>query len=73
MESEGLVRGIPGRGGLEPANVAAMTQLGLRIAADKLVGFGRFQEAFMLLGGALIAESNEEHAVMQPVRCALTD
>ena len=60
VEDEGLVLRIPRGGGLEAANVRAMAQLGLCIAANGLVVLCRLEEEFLLLGSALTAKSRLE-------------
>lgn len=63
MDHKGLVRGIPCSGGLETADIRAMTQFSLSIAANDFVPLGTFEEEFMLLRGALFSEGNLDNVL----------
>ncbi|KAI7515060.1 acyl-CoA oxidase [Hortaea werneckii] len=73
VDGEGLVVGIPGGGGLQPADVGAVAELGLSVTADVAVLLGVAQEALVLLGGALVAQGDEEHALVQAIGTGLGD
>ena len=57
VNNEGLVGWVPCGCGLETANVGAVAQLGLGVAANVFVGFGWLKEELLLLLGGLVLES----------------
>src|SRR6186713_3192307 len=73
MKSKGLVVSVPGCGGLEAPDIGAVSQLGLSVTADDLVGLGLFEEQLVLLRRALFTQGHQEHAGMEAVRCGLAD
>ena len=58
VDGEGLVVLVPCGSRLEAADVGAVTQLCLRIAADDLVVVGLGEPLLLLLGGTLLAEGD---------------
>lgn len=56
VNNEGLVGWIPCGGSLETADVGAVTELGLGVAADVFVGFSWLEEELLLLLGGLVLE-----------------
>jgi hypothetical protein len=58
VDGEGLVVLVPCGGRLEAADIGAVAQLCLRIAADDLVVVGLGEPLLLLLGGTLLAEGD---------------
>jgi hypothetical protein len=67
VEDELALLRVIGGSRLESLDVAAMTELGLGVAADDLEGLGGLEESLLLLVGRLAAERLEEHALVQAV------
>lgn len=58
VDGEGLIGGVPGGGGLETADVGAVTQFGLSITTNNLVFGGALKEELMLFGGTLLTKGH---------------
>ena len=73
MDGEGLVVLVPCSSCLQSSYVGAVTQLGLRVAANVLVVLCGLEELLVLLGVALVSEGDQEHALVQAVGTRLGD
>jgi hypothetical protein len=56
VDNECLIRGIPSSSGFQTSDIGSVTQLGLGIAPNVLVGLCRLKEELVLFGRSLVPD-----------------